>query len=125
MPVLGDTSAAASSPTARGLLQLTERAAEVASRVQREEGLEDQVLRAAIAGGGCSGFRFDLYFDDEARPGDVRLTSRGVTLAIDMMSAVYLDGATIDYVQGLHGAGFRFELPSASSTCGGCAASGG
>jgi len=44
-------------------------------------------------------------------------------LVVDMMSAIYFDGATIDYVEGLGGAGFKFELPSQASTCGGCAGS--
>ncbi len=107
----------------RGLLELTRRAADVARDIQREEGLEGQRLRAAVLGGGCSGFRFDLYFDDEARLGDVQLESHGVSLIVDMMSAVYLEGATIDYVEGLRGAGFSFTLPSTASTCGGCSAS--
>ena len=110
-------------PPDPGGVTLTERAAGVARRVAEEEGLADHALRAAVAGGGCSGFRFDLYFDDERREGDVALVSRGVALVIDMMSAIYLEGATIDYVESALGEGFRFELPTRGSTCGGCAAS--
>jgi iron-sulfur cluster insertion protein len=109
----------------RGLIELTHRAAAVARRVRDEEGLAGQALRASVAGGGCSGFRFDLYFDEEVRPGDavIEHASHGLVLVVDMMSALYLEGATIDYVEGLHGAGFKFELPARASSCGGCAAS--
>lgn len=106
-----------------GCVELTERAAGVARRVAAEEGLVDHALRASVAGGGCAGFRFDLYFDDERRDSDVALVSRGVVVVVDMMSAIYLEGATIDYVESALGEGFRFELPTRGSTCGGCAAS--
>lgn len=107
----------------RARVTLTRRAAEVARRVRDEEGLAGQALRASIAGGGCTGFRFDLYFDEERRPDDAVITTHGVVLVVDVMSAIYLEGATIDYVEGRNGAGFQFELPARASSCGGCAAS--
>ena len=105
-------------------VRLTPRALEIARGVQLDEGLEDHRLRARVLGGGCSGFQFDLFFDEEEQPADVIVPCGGLEVVVDMMSVVYLEGVTIDYVEGLHGAGFKFELPQAGGACGGCAAAG-
>lgn len=105
-------------------IRLTARALEVAQEVRRSEGLGDHRLRARVLGGGCQGFQFDLFFDDEEQPADVIIPCGTLDLIVDMMSVVYLDGATIDYVEGLHGAGFKFQLATVDGACGGCAAAG-
>ena len=73
--------------------------------------------RVDAAGGGCAGFQYDLYFDEVAE-GDMTFESSGVTLISDQMSFMYLMGTTIDYVEGLQGAGFKFENPNTTGSCG-------
>ena len=79
---------------------------------------EARPLRVAVDGGGCSGFTYDLYFEDETTDLDQVFESAGIKLFIDMMSYQSLENTEIDYVEGLHGAGFKFLNPTAKSTCG-------
>jgi len=97
---------------------LTERAAEKVREIREAEGLGDQGLRVRVIGGGCSGFSYDLFFEDEHTDMDTTFESHGIPLYVDMMSNSYLDGIEIDYVEGLHGAGFKFVNPQAKTTCG-------
>jgi iron-sulfur cluster insertion protein len=101
------------------MIQLTERATEKVKEIQKTEGLEGQGLRVRVIGGGCSGFSYDLFFDDELNQEiDETFDTRGIQVYIDTMSLTYLDGTEIDYVEGLYGAGFKFNNPTAKSTCG-------
>jgi iron-sulfur cluster insertion protein len=99
-------------------LTLTESAAEMAKAAMQREGLKDHGLRVAVVGGGCSGFQYTLGFDGAPRPDDTVIEQNGVRLFVDAMSQQYLNGMTIDYVHGLHGAGFKFLNPNATRTCG-------
>jgi len=99
-------------------LTLTAAAAEMAKVAMQREGLADAALRVSVVGGGCSGFQYSLGFDATTRPDDLELVQHGVRLLIDATSLQYLQGTTIDYVQGLHGAGFKFINPNATRTCG-------
>jgi iron-sulfur cluster insertion protein len=100
-------------------VQLTESAAQMAKAAIQREGLgADHGLRVAVVGGGCSGFQYSLSFEAEARPDDTVVEQHGVRLFVDATSAPYLKGMTIDYVSGLHGAGFKFINPNATRTCG-------
>lgn len=75
-------------------------------------------LRVAVQPGGCSGLRYALYFDDRDLDGDVESTyERGVRLRVDRMSAPYLKGATLDWLDGLEQSGFTINNPNASGTC--------
>ena len=74
-------------------------------------------LRLRVVGGGCSGFSYDLYFDS-AQDADKVFDSFGVKLVVDQMSLMYLVGTEVDYVEGLHGAGFKFQNPNVKATCG-------
>jgi iron-sulfur cluster assembly accessory protein len=97
---------------------LTAKAAEKVKEIRTEENIEDTYgLRLKVQGGGCSGFSYDLYFD---LPQDIdhSFESHGVKLLCDQMSLMYLMGTEIDYVEGLHGAGFKFNNPNVKSTCG-------
>jgi iron-sulfur cluster assembly accessory protein len=97
---------------------LTAKAAEKVKEIRAEETIEDNYgLRLKVQGGGCSGFSYDLYFD---LPQDIdhSFDSHGVKLLCDQMSLMYLMGTEIDYVEGLHGAGFKFNNPNVKSTCG-------
>jgi iron-sulfur cluster insertion protein len=100
------------------MIQLTSKAAEKVKEIREAEGLGDQGLRLRVIGGGCSGFTYDLYFEDETNDMDHVFESEGIKLYVDMMSYQYLENTTVDYVEGLHGAGFKFNNPTAKSTCG-------
>jgi iron-sulfur cluster assembly accessory protein len=100
------------------MLALTEKAAEKVREIRTAEGIEDQMaLRMRVVGGGCSGFSYDLYFDSVA-DADKVFDSNGVKLVVDQMSLMYLLGTEVDYVEGLQGAGFKFNNPNVKSTCG-------
>jgi len=103
---------------AKPVLQLTETAADMVKVGLRREGLVDHALRVAVVGGGCSGFQYSLHFDNSIRPDDTVVEQHGVRVVVDPTSAQYLQGTMIDYVQGLHGAGFKFLNPKATRTCG-------
>jgi len=100
------------------MIALTEKAAEKVREIAQAEGLEGQGLRLQVKGGGCSGFQYDLYFDEKATDMDQIVESCGVQLYVDPLSLQYLENTHIDYVEGLHGAGFKFENPNAKSSCG-------
>jgi iron-sulfur cluster insertion protein len=100
------------------MIELTPKAAEKVKEIRDSEGLGTQGLRVRVLGGGCSGFSYDLYFEDETTEMDQSFESHGIPIYVDMMSFQYLEGIEIDYVEGLHGAGFKFLNPQAKSTCG-------
>ncbi|MGB5313165.1 MAG: iron-sulfur cluster insertion protein ErpA, partial [Polyangiales bacterium] len=100
------------------MLNLTDRAAEKVKEIRDSEGLVGQGLRVRVIGGGCAGFSYDLFFEDETTDLDQTFESHGIPIYVDMMSAQYLDGTEIDYVEGLQGAGFKFVNPQAKQTCG-------
>ncbi len=101
-----------------GALSLTEVAAEKVAEIREAEEIEAHyALRVKVMGGGCAGFQYDLYFDEQAE-GDMTFESNGVLLVSDQMSFMYLMGTQIDYVEGLSGAGFKFENPNTTGSCG-------
>jgi len=75
-------------------------------------------LRVGIQGGGCSGFQYKLEFETSTRAGDKVIQDKGVSLYVDPKSLLYLMGTEIQYLDTLHGAGFKFENPTAKRTCG-------
>ena len=95
------------------MLSLTPRAADKVKEIRDSEGLAEQGLRVRVIGGGCAGFSYDLFFEDETT-----FTSHGIPIYVDMMSVQYVEGTEIDYVEGLQGAGFKFVNPQAKQTCG-------
>lgn len=105
-------------PTMAGALALTEMAADKVREIREAETIEPHyALRVKVMGGGCSGFQYDLYFDEHAE-GDYVFESSDVKLIADQMSFMYLMGTTIDYVEGLQGAGFKFNNPNTTGSCG-------
>ena len=101
-----------------GALGLTEVAAKKVAEIRDAEQIEPSYnLRVKVMGGGCSGFQYDLYFDEQA-DGDSVFESHGVKLLVDMMSFMYVMGTEIDYVEGLQGAGFKFNNPNTTGSCG-------
>jgi iron-sulfur cluster insertion protein len=105
-------------PAMAGALGLTKTAAEKVGEIREAEGIEDNyALRVKVIGGGCAGFQYDLYFDESA-DGDNIFLSHETHLVIDQMSFMYLMGTEIDYVDGLQGAGFKFNNPNTTGSCG-------
>ena len=103
--------------TLQGVITLTPRAAEKI-RSLAEQDATARVLRVAVEGGGCSGFQYAIGFDSGPETDDVDVESHGVHVVIDPISAPYITGSTLDYVDGLMSAGFSFDNPNVASTCG-------
>ncbi len=100
------------------LVTLTESAATKVKELMAEEPAgEATVLRVAVQGGGCSGFEYALGFDSAAQEGDHQIDAFGVPVVVDPMSAPYLQGTEIDFLDGLQG-GFAINNPNVSSACG-------
>ena len=99
-------------------IQLTEKAVEMVKEAIEAEKLEGHGLRVFVQGGGCSGFQYGLDFDDAPRAGDFEMKFGDLTVYCDPISAMHLEGTGIDYVMGISGAGFKFNNPSAKTTCG-------
>lgn len=109
---------AADAATTGPILSLTEQAAEMAKVAMAREGAHGFGLRVGVAGGGCSGFQYQLGFEEKPGPDDAVFEQYGVKIFVDQASQPHLQGMTLDYVTGLHGAGFKFLNPNASRTCG-------
>lgn len=105
------------STTPQTVVTLSETAVTKIKELLAEEG-EASALRVAVTGGGCSGFQYALGFDDETHDDDIAFEQDGVRLVIDEMSAPYLQGATIDFQDGLQGKGFSIENPNSTGSCG-------
>ena len=102
-----------------GVVSLTERAAVKIKELLADEPPGDaEVLRVAVQGGGCSGFEYALGFDRGPSAGDHELEFHGVRVVVDPFSAPYLQGASIDFLDGLQESGFKIENPNVSSACG-------
>jgi iron-sulfur cluster insertion protein len=99
-------------------INLTPKALEMVKQMHAKEGLgAEQGLRISVVGGGCSGFQYSLSFDVE-KEGDTAQEIDGAKVFVDEISLPYIAGTTLDYVEGLHAGGFRFDNPRASRTCG-------
>ena len=98
---------------------LTPKAVQMIKITRDQEGIDpSHGLRVAVRGGGCSGFEYALDFENEARESDWVYEQGDLKVYIDAVSARYLQGTSIDYVLGSTGAGFKFNNPNASGTCG-------
>jgi iron-sulfur cluster assembly accessory protein len=96
---------------------LTQAAAGKVKNLLDQEGRDDLSLRVQVQPGGCSGLRYQLYFDDRALDGDVVAEFGGVKVVTDRMSAPYLIGATVDFVDSIEKQGFTIDNPNASGSC--------
>lgn len=102
------------SPTS---VNLTEAAASKVRGLLAAEGRDDLALRVAVQPGGCSGLRYQLFFDDRSLDGDVVTDFGGVSVVVDRMSVPYLAGATVDFVDTISKQGFTIDNPNASGSC--------
>jgi iron-sulfur cluster assembly accessory protein len=98
-------------------IQLSSAAADKVKVLLESEGRDDLALRIAVQPGGCSGLRYQLFFDDRNLDGDVTKNFTGVTVVTDRMSAPYLSGATIDFVDTIEKQGFTIDNPNATGSC--------
>lgn len=103
--------------TQQALISITPAAADKVRELLDAEGDPTLGLRIFVAGGGCSGMQYGMTLD-EAQDGDVTLEMQGIKVLVDEMSASYITGSEVDYVDSLMGAGFTVNNPNAVSTCG-------
>jgi iron-sulfur cluster assembly protein len=99
---------------------LTERAAQEVKKIIEDQKMEaSTLLRVGVAGGGCSGFQYSLGFDQKYdEKADSKFDCHGVSVVVDKKSALYLDGTTVDFYEGLEKRGFTFDNPNAVKSCG-------
>lgn len=101
------------------VLEVTKPAAErIRALLDKEGKLDSHALRLKVVGGGCSGLRYELAFDERVNENDTELESGGVRVLVDEKSALYLVGTTLDFVDTLQESGFKMINPQAKSTCG-------
>jgi iron-sulfur cluster assembly accessory protein len=102
------------------MITVTETAASKISELLAEENKEQAALRVFVQGGGCSGFQYGLMIDEGEGQTDTdqRIESNGIRLLVDPISARYLKGAEVDFIDNITGGGFTIRNPNAKSTCG-------
>jgi iron-sulfur cluster assembly accessory protein len=96
---------------------LTDFAAQKVKALLEQEGRDDLRLRVAVQPGGCSGLRYQLFFDDRALDGDKVTGYAGFEVVVDRMSVPYLTGATIDFADRIDAQGFTIDNPNAQNSC--------
>ncbi len=99
------------------MLNFTPTAVEKVKAIIAQRG-EEGGLRIAVVGGGCSGFQYQMTLDKQANADDKVIEKDGLKVFVDARSFLYLHGATVDYVETLTGAGFKFDNPNAKGSCG-------
>ncbi len=99
------------------VVTITDDASAKIKELQEAEGKSDQPLRVFVQGGGCAGFQYGMMFDDQVLEGDQVVEANGVKVVVDGRSLTALQGAEIDYVDGLMGAGFTINNPNAVASC--------
>ncbi len=99
------------------MITLTQTALEKVKAILAERG-ETGGLRISVVGGGCSGFQYQMTLDKQANSDDQVIEQDGLQVFVDSRSLLYLNGTRVDYVEGLTGAGFKFENPNARGSCG-------
>ena len=100
------------------MITLTDTATTKVSELIKAEGEDGLALRVAVRPGGCSGFSYEMFFDTDVADDDVTTSYGDVKVVVDPSSAQLLAGATLDYKDGLQGAGFAIDNPNAQRTCG-------
>jgi iron-sulfur cluster assembly accessory protein len=101
------------------VIAVTDAAAEIIQNLLVQRNLPNHMLRVFVSGGGCSGMQYGMAFEDAPRDNDQIIEAgNGTRLIVDSASMIYLEGATIDFVDSLMGGGFRIDNPNAVSSCG-------
>jgi iron-sulfur cluster assembly protein/iron-sulfur cluster insertion protein len=104
--------------TEESLITITDSASTKVKELLDAEGNQELALRVAVRPGGCSGFSYEMFFDSEFAADDSLTDVGGVRVVVDAASAPYLTGASLDYKDGLQGAGFAINNPNATRSCG-------
>ena len=99
-------------------ISLTDAAASKVADLLAQEGNAELALRVAVRPGGCSGFSYEMFFDSDTAADDIVREFTGVKVVVDPESAQVLSGSSLDYKDGLQGAGFHISNPNAARTCG-------
>jgi iron-sulfur cluster assembly accessory protein len=99
-------------------ISLSDTAVEKVAELLAQEGNAELALRVAVRPGGCSGYSYEMFFDSEFADDDQTTEFGGVRVVVDPASAPLLVGATLDYKDGLQGAGFHINNPNATRSCG-------
>jgi iron-sulfur cluster insertion protein len=100
------------------IVTLSAKAIEKVKEVMAQQTPPPTALRVGVRGGGCSGFQYALEFTSDTKDSDIVDVVDGLTVAVDQMSAMYLEGVLIDYLETLEASGFKFENPNVKKTCG-------
>ncbi len=100
------------------MITLTDAATTKVDELIKAEGEDELALRVAVRPGGCSGFSYEMYFDTDIADDDTTVDYSGVKVVVDQSSAMLLEGATLDYKDGLEQSGFSINNPNAQRTCG-------
>ncbi len=100
------------------MITVTDSASSKVQELIKAEGNDDLALRVAVRPGGCSGFSYEMFFDTDIAADDTIAEAGGVKVVVDSASAPYLKGASLDYKDGLQGAGFAINNPNATRSCG-------
>ncbi len=98
-------------------INVSDAAASKVRTLLEQEGRDDLQLRIAVQPGGCSGLRYQLFFDERNLDGDLVTDFDGVAVVVDRMSMPYLNGATIDFVDTIEKQGFTIDNPNAGGSC--------
>jgi iron-sulfur cluster assembly accessory protein len=99
-------------------VNLTPKAIAKVKEIMAQQNPAPAGLRVGVVGGGCSGFSYSMQFENNAGLMDKVFDMDGLKVYVDATSVMYLNGCTVDYVESLEGAGFKFENPNVKSTCG-------
>lgn len=101
------------------MITVTEKAKERVEDLMKESGYDGSYfLRVSVESGGCSGLSYKLDFDNQEKPEDQFFDDKGIRLALEKKSFLYLAGTELDFSDGINGKGFNFNNPNASRTCG-------
>jgi iron-sulfur cluster assembly accessory protein len=103
--------------TSTSTVLLSDAAAAKIKSLLEQEGRDDLALRIAVQPGGCSGLRYQLFFDERSLDGDIVTDFGGVKVVVDRMSSPYLGGASIDFVDTIEKQGFTIDNPNAGGSC--------
>jgi iron-sulfur cluster assembly accessory protein len=99
-------------------LSMTDNAIAKVKEIMAQQDPVPAGLRVGVVGGGCSGFSYNMTFENQQGMMDKVFNFDGLKVFVDATSAMYLDGCVVDYVETLEAAGFKFENPNVKSTCG-------
>lgn len=104
--------------TQTGQISITPAAATAVKDLLETRELQGHALRVFVSGGGCSGFQYGMALEENIRERDLVFEQHEIKIVVDEISIQYLDGSTVDYVDGVMGSGFKIENPNAVAGCG-------